>query len=244
MNKALIVLLAGILIALSVFTYGIYQPKPEQASTPAPSPSEPIIIVVPDPTPTPEPEPKALALPELEIEQWVKCYTYAGWKKTVEAKRGGILEFKVKISSIGEGVAENVWIKLILPPEIIYRKDSLKINGDYSDDCLNRIFLGDLSPDQSKLIRFRGKLCYSKSQYHCGDNEFSVRVKTWADEVDQRQGRVTVYVHRYCYKPCYYYRYYDYCPYHPTVRPPTPCPSPSPPPIPLCPPGGPGGDPP
>ena len=226
-----LVLLIGIFVALCVLAWEIYQ-KP----APVAVIQQPVVIEAAEP----EPEPESATFPVLSIEKWVRLRC-GSWEKSVETKPGATIEFKIIVASLGRDPANNVYLRDILPNEIDY-KSNLEVNGVFSNDSLKRISLGNLLPGQSAVITFKARLCSSKNQYDCGDNELVNAVQVFGDKANMKEDKVAINVYKYCYKPpCYYY----WSPSPRNGRTPV-CPPdiPGPDPGGGCPSGGPGGDPP
>ena len=129
----------------------VTQPAPVPAPTPAPTPTP---TPAPTPTPEPKPEPKPELVSQLTIEKSVKKWSSTCWQSQVSASPGDYLEFRIRIRSTGNGVAENVVVRDILPKQL-KNTHSIKINGQLYYGGLSSIRLGDLWPGEYRTIIFK-----------------------------------------------------------------------------------------
>jgi hypothetical protein len=91
----------------------------------------------------------------LTLQKWVRnLSTGTNWSDSVYAEPHHVLSFYIQING-GESTLYNVFVKDNLPDRIIYRPNSLKIDGvSVSGNIAVGINLGNLSPGQSKIITF------------------------------------------------------------------------------------------
>jgi uncharacterized repeat protein (TIGR01451 family) len=105
----------------------------------------------------------------LILQKWVKnLSTGTNWSDSVYAEPHHVLSFYIQIN-VGESTLYNVFVKDNLPDRIIYRPNSLKIDGvSVSGNITAGINLGNLSPGQSKIITFDADVA-SPDKFAFGD---------------------------------------------------------------------------
>lgn len=103
------------------------------------------------------------------MQKWVKnLSTGTNWSDSVYAEPYHVLSFYIQINA-GESYFYNVFLKDNLPEKIIYRPNSLKIDGvSVSGNITAGINLGNLSPGQSKIITFDADVA-SPDRFAFGD---------------------------------------------------------------------------
>lgn len=117
------------------------------------------------------------------------------WVNTISAKPGEIIEFRIKITSTGDERAEDVVVSDILPSKMNYI-GSLKIDGDsVSGDIEDGINIGDLRPDDSKIITFKALLA-SEDNFNFGITNLTNTGKVRADNVSLKSESAIVKVTR------------------------------------------------
>jgi uncharacterized repeat protein (TIGR01451 family) len=99
--------------------------------------------------------------PALAIQKLGRNITQGqtSWQNAIDAKPGEVLEFQIKITSIGGKKAENIIVSDILPDKMTYLGD-LRVNGQTInvENIGYGINIGDLSPNQTKTIVFKAKV--------------------------------------------------------------------------------------
>jgi len=86
------------------------------------------------------------------------------WYKSLKANPSDKLLFRIKVESQGKEKAENVMVRVLLAPKIIYQGD-LKIDNKivFRNISKNALNIGNLSPGTTKTITFKAKVAPSKS---------------------------------------------------------------------------------
>jgi hypothetical protein len=105
----------------------------------------------------------------LALQKWVKnLSTGTNWSDLVYAEPHHVLSFYIQINA-SESYFYNVFLKDNLPDRIIYRPNSLKIDGvSVSGSITVGINLGNLFPGQSKIITFDADVA-SPDRFAFGD---------------------------------------------------------------------------
>ncbi|TFB08179.1 hypothetical protein E3V08_05175 [Candidatus Atribacteria bacterium MT.SAG.1] len=98
---------------------------------------------------------------ELKVSHVVKNVSDGDtiWYNSLYADPGDDLLFRITVKSISDDEARDVRIENVLPSKIVY-KGNLRINGVYSSVNINTnsVDIGDLSPNQTKIITFEGRV--------------------------------------------------------------------------------------
>ena len=117
------------------------------------------------------------------------------WINTISAKPGEIIEFRIKITSTGDEKAEDVIVSDVLPSKMTYL-GSLKIDDEStSGDIEDGIDIGDLRPDDSKIITFKALLA-SEDNFNFGITNLTNTGKVRADNVSLKSESAIVKVTR------------------------------------------------
>ena len=99
------------------------------------------------------------ASPGLSIDKLVRNLSEGtGFSNSVSAKPSDLIEFKIRINSIGTTTASNIVLEDVLPSRMSYQ-GNLKINGiSSSGDIVSGLNLGSLAPDASTTVTFEAKI--------------------------------------------------------------------------------------
>ena len=91
----------------------------------------------------------------LTLQKWVRNLSRGtNYLDSVSAQPYDVVSFYIQITT-GQNYLNNVFVKDTLPDRIIYRPNSLKIDGvSVGGDIILGLNLGDLAPGQSKTITF------------------------------------------------------------------------------------------
>ena len=122
--------------------------------------------------------------PKLAVNKLVKNISknHNSWYNSVSASPSDIISFSILVSSFGEGAAENVIIKDILPSKMSYY-GSLKVDGEnFSGNIISGINLGDIPAKQSRTITFKAKVA-SKYDFGYGETTLTNTARAYSGSV-------------------------------------------------------------
>ena len=142
------------------------------------------------------PQPSFLA--NLNIVKTVRNITQGNtyYQNVISANPSDLLGFKIQVSSVGNGTANNVMLRDVLSSLINYQ-GNLLIDGFpiAGGNIFSGINLGTMPAGQSKTITFQASAA-SESNFGYGTISLVNTAQTWADNVGQISDSVTVNVTR------------------------------------------------
>ena len=112
-------------------------------------------------------------IPTWTLQKWVRNLSRGtNYLDSVYTQPYDVVSFYIQITA-SQNYLENVFIKDTLPDRIIYRANSLKIDGvSVTGDITSGISLGNLSPAQSKIITFEADIA-SPDKFAFGDTQLT-----------------------------------------------------------------------
>ena len=113
------------------------------------------------------------------------------WHNSIQASPSDKIGFKIEITSTGNAVAKDVFVKDTLPSKMDYQ-GNLYIDGVYSSaSIVSGIDIGNLSPGQTKVITFESQIM-PETNFSYGLTNLVNYVKVYADDVSQKEDAVSI----------------------------------------------------
>ena len=133
--------------------------------------------------------------PNLSISEFVRNIStgQTHWRNSVQASPSDKIGFKIKITSTGDAIAKDVFVKDNLPSKMNYN-GNLYIDGVYSSaSAVSGINIGDLSPGQTKTITFES-LIKPETNFSYGATNLVNYARIYADGVFPKRDSASIKV--------------------------------------------------
>lgn len=133
--------------------------------------------------------------PNLSISKSVRNIStgQTHWHNSVQASPSDKIGFKIEITSTGDAIAKDVFVKDNLPSKMDYT-GNLYIDNTYSSaSAVSGFNIGNLSPGQTKTITFES-LVKPETNFSYGATNLVNYARTYADNVSQKEDAASIKV--------------------------------------------------